>query len=126
YFLKNEVCGFTDCISVSGGSTVRIEHNIIHDASQEPIAVRNNLDNVMIRGNVCYRHLGDASLVKGTKDCYVQENVIHSPIHNGDQTEYDTFTGRIVGPNTPSRGGGITCNNEGGEPGAVNFHIENN
>ncbi|MGC5772932.1 NosD domain-containing protein [Paenibacillus pabuli] len=129
---QNDISKFTDGIGVNGSNSqdnparnVVIQNNKLHHLGEEPIAVRSNLAFVVIRENDCSRFLGDGILVKATWHVSITNNFLHSPVLSGDQ-DYAAFSGGQQSANAPTIGGGITCNNEGGESGAKNMHIHGN
>ncbi|MCZ1267707.1 right-handed parallel beta-helix repeat-containing protein [Paenibacillus tundrae] len=129
---NNDISKFTDGIGVNGSSSqdnparnVVIRNNKLHHLGEEPIAVRSHLVFVVIRENDCYRYLGDGILVKGTWHVSITDNFLHTPVLSSDP-DYAAFSGGQQVSNMPSVGGGITCNNEGGETGAKNLYIHGN
>lgn len=129
---NNEISQFTDAIGVIGSNSldspsrnIVIRNNKLYDLGEEPIVVRSNLSFVIINENDCYRYLGDGILVKATWDLHIMNNYLHDPILSTD-VDYNVFTGGQQGTNVPKAGGGISCNNEGGETGARNMTIHGN
>ncbi|WP_416295502.1 right-handed parallel beta-helix repeat-containing protein [Paenibacillus illinoisensis] len=129
---NNDISKFTDGIGVNGSTSqenpsrnVIIRNNKLHHLGEEPIAVRTNLAFVIISQNDCYRYLGDGILIKATWNVFVTTNYLHTPVLSTD-ADYTTFTAGQQGSNVPKVGGGITCNNEGGETGARSLHIHDN
>ncbi|QOS79623.1 hypothetical protein JNUCC31_01300 [Paenibacillus sp. JNUCC31] len=127
----NDISKFTDGIAVNGSNSqdnptrdVVIRNNKLHHLGEEPIAVRSNLVFVVIRENDCSRYLGDGILIKATWHVSITNNFLHSPVLSSDQ-DYASFSGGQLSL-MPTVGGGITCNNEGGESGAKNMHIHGN
>ncbi|MDT9718091.1 right-handed parallel beta-helix repeat-containing protein [Paenibacillus sp. ClWae2A] len=128
----NDISKFTDGIGVNGSSSqdnpsrnVVIRNNKLHHLGEEAIAVRRHLVFVVIRENDCYRYLGDGILVKGTWHVLIADNFLHTPVLSSDP-DYVAFSGGQQVNNMPAVGGGIACNNEGGETGAKNLHIHGN
>lgn len=128
----NDISKFTDGIGVNGSSSqdnparnVVIRNNKLHHLGEEPIAVRSHLVFVVIRENDCHRYLGDGILVKATWHVSITDNFLHTPVLSSDP-DYSAFSGGPQVNNMPKVGGGITCNNEGGETGAKNLHIHGN
>ncbi|WP_405117697.1 right-handed parallel beta-helix repeat-containing protein [Paenibacillus sp. FSL H8-0317] len=129
---NNDISKFTDGIGVNGPSSqdrpsrnVVIRNNKLHHLGEEPIAVRSNLAFVIISENDCFRFLGDGILIKATWNVCITNNYLHTPVLSTD-SDYPTFTAGLQGTNVPKVGGGITCNNEGGETGSRNMHIHAN
>ncbi|MFC9709639.1 NosD domain-containing protein [Paenibacillus sp. NPDC056933] len=127
----NDISKFTDGIAVNGSNNqdnpardIVIRNNKLHHLGEEPIAVRSNLVFVVIRENDCSRYLGDGILIKATWHVSITNNFLHSPVLSSDQ-DYASFSGGQQSL-MPTVGGGITCNNEGGESGAKNMHIHGN
>ncbi|MGV2883310.1 right-handed parallel beta-helix repeat-containing protein [Paenibacillus taichungensis] len=135
-FENNDVSRFTDGISADGSKdltnpcrNVVIRRNRIHDLGEEPIAVRTGLRYVIVTENECYRHLGDGILIKATRELIITKNFIHSAIKHTDADFLTYSANNPAGGNdglVPYIGGGITCNNEGGEDGAKGVYIHNN
>jgi hypothetical protein len=96
---------FTDGISVSDSDAFVIQGNKIHEIGQELIAVRYS-SGWSIVDNYGYHHNGDGILIKG--------NAVHGGLISGNTVK--------VGVNTYGysiKGGGITCNLEGGDTTAI-------
>jgi len=127
-----DISMFTDALGMNGSSIAGqytrnavIRNNRFHDLGEEPIAVRQGLEYVLITGNECYRHFGDAILIKATRNAVISNNYIHSGIKRSDP-DFLTYSGGSTSSVLPYVGGGITCNNEGGESGAVAMYVHGN
>tara|TARA_R110000737_G_C14566619_1_gene483311 strand:+ start:47 stop:1522 length:1476 start_codon:yes stop_codon:yes gene_type:complete len=96
---------FTDGISVSSSDAFVIQGNKIHEIGQELIAVRYSSGWSVI-DNYGYNHNGDGILIKG--------NSLHGGLISGNTVKDGVNTyGYAV------KGGGITCNLEGGDTTAI-------
>lgn len=96
---------FTDGISVSNSDAFVIQGNKIHEIGQELIAVRYS-SGWSIVDNYGYNHNGDGILIRG--------NALHGGLISGNTVKNGVNTyGYSI------KGGGITCNLEGGDTTAI-------
>ena len=96
---------FTDGISVSNSDAFVIQGNKIHEIGQELIAIRYS-SGWSIVDNYGYHHNGDGILIRG--------NALHGGLISGNTVKDGVNTyGYTV------KGGGITCNLEGGDTTAI-------
>lgn len=121
---RNEISKFTDALSVTNCTTMRIYKNVFHDLGEEPIAVRRS-KNVVVEENEAYDYLGDGVLNKGTTDLSVVRNYLHC--ENTKTSNLALWT-VLSGGNSaaPAQGGGVTCNAEDGVYFNLNMTIDDN
>jgi len=104
---------FTDGISVSNSDAFVIQGNKIHEIGQELIAVRYS-SGWSVVDNYGYNHNGDGILIKG--------NSLHGGLISGNTVKDGVNTYGYA-----TKGGGITCNLEGGDTTAIQaLSISNN
>jgi hypothetical protein len=96
---------FTDGISVSNSDAFVIQGNKIHEIGQELIAVRYS-SGWSVVDNYGYNHNGDGILIKG--------NSLHGGLISGNTVKDGVNTYGYA-----TKGGGITCNLEGGDTTAI-------